>query len=98
MKFVQIIEFETSRIDEVDALEQQWVKATAGKRTLQREIKARDIDRPNTYVLIAEFPSREAATKNNDLPETQEIAEKMAKLADGPPTFRNLEVFDDRSL
>jgi hypothetical protein len=68
MKFVQIIEFETSRIDEIDALEEQWLKATKGKRTLQREIKARDLDRLNTYVFIAEFPSREAATKNSELP------------------------------
>jgi hypothetical protein len=32
------------------------------------------------------------------LPETQEIAEKMAKLADGAPTYRNLEVLDERTV
>jgi quinol monooxygenase YgiN len=73
-------------------------RTTEGKRTLQRELKARDLDRPTTYVLIAEFPSREAATKNHELPETREVAEQMAKLADGAPIFRNLEVLDERTV
>ena len=95
MKFVQIIEFKTSRTDEMDAIEQQWRQATEGKRTLSRELKTQDRDRPGTYVLIAEFPSYEAAMKNNELPETQQIAEQMAKLADGEPIFRNLDVIDE---
>ena len=32
MKFVQIIEFQTSRIDEVMALDQQWRESTVGRR------------------------------------------------------------------
>jgi hypothetical protein len=97
MKFVQIMEFKTSRIDEIDALEQKWKSATEGRRTLARDMKARDRDRPNTYMLIAEFDSYEEAMKNNDLPETKEIAEAMAKLADGEITFRNLDILDSLS-
>jgi quinol monooxygenase YgiN len=95
VKFVQIMEFQTSRTDEMDAVEEEWRKATEGKRTLSRELKAQDRDRPGTYVVIAEFPSYEAAMKNNDLPETQKIAEQMAKLAEGGITFRNLDVIDE---
>jgi quinol monooxygenase YgiN len=98
MKFVQTIEFQTARFDEIQALEDQWLKATSGTRTLQRQLKTRDLDRPNTYVFIAEFPSYEAAMKNSELPATKEIAEKMEKLADGAPTFRNLEVIDDQTV
>jgi hypothetical protein len=29
---------------------------------------------------------------NSNLPETREFAERLAKLCDHPPTFRNLEV------
>jgi hypothetical protein len=41
---------------------------------------------------IVEFPSYEAAMKNNELPETAAVAEAMQKLADGPPTFYNLDL------
>ena len=47
---------------------------------------------------VVEFPSYEAAMKNNDLPETQALSAEMMKLADGPPTFYNLNierVFED---
>jgi quinol monooxygenase YgiN len=97
MKFVQIIEFSTSRIDEFDALEERWLKASEGKRTLQRQLKTRDRDDPNAYMLIVEFPSYEDAMRNNDLPETQEISEQVSKLAEGEVRFRNLDVLDERS-
>jgi len=97
MKFIQIIEFQTSRIDEIDALEEEWRKATEGKRTSIRDYKVRDRDGKNTYMIIVEFPSYEEAMKNNELPETQRIAEGMTKLADGPAIFRNLDVIDEHS-
>ena len=40
---------------------------------------------------IVEFPSYEEAMKNNELPETAAVA-AMQKLADGPPTFYNLDL------
>jgi hypothetical protein len=43
-------------------------------------------------VIVVEFASYEAAMKNNDLPETAQFAEQMAKLCDAPPTFRNLDL------
>jgi hypothetical protein len=98
MKFVQTIEFQTSRIDEILALDTQWREATAGKRTATAMNITKDRDRPNTYVWMIEFPSYEDAMRNNDLPETQQIAEQMMKLADGSPTFRNLDVLEQRQL
>ncbi|HEY5077303.1 MAG TPA: hypothetical protein VIJ48_07360 [Acidimicrobiia bacterium] len=50
------------------------------------------------FVQIIEFPSYEAAMRNNDLPETQQIAEQMMKLSDGPAVFRNLDVVEQRQL
>ena len=92
MKFVQIMEFQTSRTDEMDALEQEWRQATEGRRTLSREMKAQDRDRPGTYVLIAEFPSYEAAMENSRRPETGEFAKQMAALCTKGPDFHNLDV------
>ncbi len=92
MPFVQIIEIETTRPDEVEALVAEWRAQTAGKRTAQRGTLTRDRDRPNLYVQIVEFPSYEAAMANSELPETALLAQKMAALCDGPMVFRNLDV------
>lgn len=96
MKFVQIIEFKTKKIEEVQALDQQYLKETEGKRTSGRSWVCADRDKPDTYLVIIEFPSYEAAMKNNELPETQKIAEAQMKLADGPATFRNLDVIEEQ--
>lgn len=98
MKFVQTIEFQTSRIDEILALDTKWREATAGKRTATAMNITKDRDRPNTYVWMIEFPSYEDAMRNNDLPETQQIAEQMMKLSEGSAAFRNLDVMEQRQL
>lgn len=92
MGFVQIIEFRTSQPDELKALGDQWLAATEGKRTMQRELVCADRDDPGHYVEIVEFESYEAAMRNSELPETTEIAGKMAALCDGPMRFLNLDV------
>jgi quinol monooxygenase YgiN len=91
-KFIQIIEFKTSRVGEIEALHDQWQAETQGKRTADRVTITQDRDRPGMCIVIAEFASYEDAMKNNDLPETQRISEQMMKLSDGEPTFRNLDV------
>ncbi len=70
----------------------EWVKRTEGKRTTQRSVLTLDRDHPNTFVQIVDFPTYEAAMANSSLPETAELAERLTKLCDGPPTFRNLDV------
>jgi hypothetical protein len=97
MPFVQIIEMTTSRLGEVEALMEEWVDKTAGKRSASRSVLARDRDRPHTYVQVVEFPSYEEAMANSGLPETGEFAQRLSGLCDGPPTFRNLDlVREDR--
>ena len=91
-KFVQIIEYQSSKFDEMQKLSDEWRAATEGKRSVGRVTVCADRDRPGTYLTIAEFPSYEDAMKNKDLPETGEFAGRMQALADGPPSFRNLDV------
>ena len=98
MGFVQIIEFKTSNIDEIRQIGKEFEAATQGKRTATRMTLCEDRDRPGTYVQMVEFPSYEEAMKNSEMPETQEISGKMRKLADGSPTFRNLDVIEMREL
>lgn len=97
MKFIQIIEFTTSRIDELNQLMDEWLASTEGKRTTVRALETRDRDRDGTYLSIVEFPSYEQALENSNLPETTAFAESMAKLCDGPPVFRNLDVVRDET-
>ncbi|MGH3314358.1 MAG: hypothetical protein ACRDP3_27855, partial [Streptomyces sp.] len=83
MTFVQIIEYETTRADELDAVFDQWLSATEGKRTVMHELHTRDRENPSHFVDIVEFPSYEKAMENNDLPETQGVAEQMRALCTG---------------
>jgi quinol monooxygenase YgiN len=92
MPFIQLIEATTSRLDEVQPLMDEWVARTAGRRSAQRATLTADLERPNVYVQIVEFPSYEAAMANSALPETSEFAERLTKLCTGPPVFRNLDV------
>ena len=89
--FVQIIEFKTSRHDEIrallDARRDQPGSALGG-------MIAEDRDQPGTYFNIVEFESYESAVENNSSPETQEFAARMMELCDGPTKFTNLNVLE----
>lgn len=90
--FVQIVEFKTSRIDEVQALGNENRDERMAGSTVRRVTVTADRDRPGYYLSIIEFDSYESAMENSNRPETQEFAAAMAKLCDGPPTFYNLDV------
>jgi len=92
MTFIQIIEVTTTRPEEIQGLVEEWSAKTEGRRMAQRSTLTADRDRPNTYVQIVEFPSYREAMTNSGLPETAEFAENLARLCDGPPVFRNLDV------
>jgi hypothetical protein len=97
MSFIQIIDLHTKDFEELKSLEDQWEKATEGKRTLRRSVITQDRSDPAHYVVLAFFDSYESAMANSALPETSAFAEKQGALLDGPPTFLDLDVIDDRS-
>ena len=92
MGFIQMIEYKTTRIDELNVALDAWLEQTTGKRAATRGTQTRDRDAENTYVQIVEFPTYEDAMANSSLPETGEFAALLASLCDGSPTFRNLDV------
>jgi len=92
MAFIQLIEFTTKRIGDVEALMTEWEAKTEGRRSATRGTLTADRDRADTYVQIVEFPSYQDAMTNSGLPETGEFAGKLARLCDGSPAFRNLDV------
>ncbi|MGH3782162.1 MAG: hypothetical protein ACRDRO_16470 [Pseudonocardiaceae bacterium] len=92
--FVQIVEFKTSRIDEVQALvDEMRPQMEAAGTTARRGTATADRDRPGYYLTIIEFDSYESAMENSNRPETSEFSAAMAKLCDGPPKFYNLDVW-----
>ena len=91
MKFVQIVEFKTSKIDEMQALGRDYEAAGGGG---SGALICADRDNAGRYFVIAQFESHEAAMENSSRPETQALAAKMGELSDGPPTFYNLDLLE----
>jgi quinol monooxygenase YgiN len=94
--FIQIIEFRTSKPDEMQAVADEWVEATEGKRTARRRVLCQDRDNEGRYFNIVFFDSYAEAVENSNMPETDRFSKKMMSFADGPPTFYNLDVVDDQ--
>ena len=94
MKFIQLIEYSTSNIGDVEKALDEFLAQTKGKRTGHGHLCA-DREQANRYMSVVVFDSYEAAMSNNDMPETGAFAAKMMELCDGPPTFRNLDVLRD---
>jgi hypothetical protein len=98
MAFVQIIDFRTSRFDEMRKLEDEWATAAGADSTARRVITGADRDDSGRYVQVVFFDSYESAMENSNLPETQEFAARWAELTLGPPTFVDLDVIDDHEI
>lgn len=95
MGFVQIIEYQTSRIEELEALGREFREQSANTpgaaKPLRGTITA-DTERPRYYLSIIEFESQEVAMEASNRPETQEFFDRMSALMEGPPKFYNLDV------
>ncbi|MFF4300773.1 hypothetical protein [Streptomyces sp. NPDC001601] len=95
MTFVQIIDFETDRIDELKALADEMGSRLDGRENSPiRRLILRDRNRPGRYLGVIEFNSHEEAMQNSDDPETSKFAEQMAALCTRPPSFTDCDVVD----
>ena len=97
MSFIQIIECRTSKFDEINALDEEWHKATEGQRTVRRSIVTRDRNDPDRHLILVFFDDYESAMVNSALPATGEFARKQMELMDGPVTFSDLDVLVDQT-
>lgn len=98
MGFVQVIDFETSDLDAVKRINDEWKNATEGKRTANRILYGKYRDGENRFCEMVFFDSYEDAMRNNELPETQEYARKLQDVIDGEPQFSDLDVVEEQAL
>ncbi|WKV72323.1 ester cyclase [Streptomyces sp. PCS3-D2] len=98
MTFVQVIDYETTRFDEMNALIDRWAEQSSGRRTATHTMIGQDREARNHYVDMVEFASYEEAMKNSQLPETDRMFQEMVALCEGMPTFVNLDVVRDEHL
>ncbi len=94
--FVQIIEWKTSKIDEVRKLNVEWRDRFPAMGP-SRVLLCSDREDAVRFLTIVEFTSYEEAMKNSADPATSEFAERMMALCDGPPVFHNLDVLDEEN-
>jgi uncharacterized protein (DUF1330 family) len=93
MKFVQIVEFETGRIEEMQKLAEDADKRMAGRSGgPTHRLVLHDRNKPNHYLVVIEFDSYEDAMRNSNDPETTKMAEQMAALCTRPPSFTDCDV------
>jgi hypothetical protein len=94
MQFIQVIEYRTSKFDEMESLGRQWEAKAQSFTKARRHVLVRDRDDANHYFNIVFFDSFDEAMENSDNPVTQDFAAKLMALVDGAPTFHNLDVIE----
>jgi hypothetical protein len=96
VEFVQVIEFTSTKYDEIRAIGKQFeeTRRAGGGPKPSSVLFLKDRDRPNAYRIIARFASYDEAMKNSDRDDTAAMAQRMAALSDGP-LFGNFDVLDE---
>jgi len=96
MEFVQVIEFTTTKYDELRAVSDEFteMRRAGGGPKPTSVLHLKDRDRPNTYRIVARFASAEEAMENSGREDTTKMAERMAALCDDR-NFRNFDVINE---
>ncbi|MYW66453.1 hypothetical protein GTY65_20675 [Streptomyces sp. SID8379] len=98
-KFVQIIDFETQRYNEMqdllDRFERQ-MQGTSGGPT--HRILLQDREKSGRYLAIIEFESYDDAMRSNEHPEVAKLNEQLSALCTRQLAFTNCDLKDSREL
>ena len=95
--FVQLIEFDTDRITEWDAIVDRWAAAIGAQRTVRWSLVGADRDRPGRHVAVVEFPGYGEAMANSGHPATAAFLKELQSISSSEPQFRNLDVRSTRT-
>ena len=92
MAFIQLIDYETDRADEIDAAMRASMADRPDAPGFMRLEHTQDHDNPRHYMTIVEFASYEEAMQNSAKPETDAMARQLASMCTSGPTYSNLDV------
>ncbi|MER5726805.1 hypothetical protein ABT084_00375 [Streptomyces sp. NPDC002138] len=99
MKFAQIVDFETERIDEVRDLLRAYEADAAGRTsTPTARTLLKDRANPNRYLVLVEFESYETAMANSKAPETSELAQALSALMTRPTVYTDCDIEDRQNI
>ncbi|HLG93013.1 MAG TPA: hypothetical protein VKY15_08560 [Acidimicrobiales bacterium] len=90
--FIQIMEFDTDRIEEVEALSRRMQEERGQDLLANKATIASDHHRTGHYLVLVEFDSYEEAMRNSNDPATGEYARQLGSLLKSPPRFHDLDV------
>jgi hypothetical protein len=90
--FVQLIEFDTDRIAEWDAIVGRWAEAIGTQHTVRWSVLGSDRDRPGHHVAMVGFPGYAEAMANSAHPASEAFLKDLQAICTGEPRFRNLDV------
>jgi quinol monooxygenase YgiN len=90
--FVQILQFQTSDIDGIEAIAERMREELGSDMAVVHSTVSEDRERPGHFTIVAEFDSYESAMKQSNEPRMGTFADEMAALVDGSITFYNLDV------
>ncbi|WP_329115683.1 hypothetical protein [Streptomyces sp. NBC_01465] len=99
MKFAQIIEFETERIDEIRSVIAQFEQQNQGKQghPVHRTV-LQDRAHPKRFLVVIEFNSYEEAMINSRNPEVDKLSQKLASMATKKPTFTDCDIREQADI
>lgn len=98
MAFAQLIEYTTSKPDEVQQIHEEWEQKSQGTRKARRVLLMKHRDDPNRFCELVFFDSYDSAMENSELPETQEYARRFRDALDGEASYINFDILEDRTL
>jgi hypothetical protein len=90
--FVQLIEFDTDRIAEWDAIVGRWAEAIGTQRTVRWSVLGSDRDRPEHHVAVVEFAGYAEAMANSDHAATAAFGKELQAICSSEPRFLSLDV------
>jgi hypothetical protein len=95
--FVQLIQFDTDRIEEWDAIVDRWAAAIGTQGAVRWSVLGADRDRPERHVAVVEFPGYAEAMANSSHPATATFLKELQSISSSEPQFHNLEVRSARA-
>jgi hypothetical protein len=99
MKFVQIIGFETERLEEMQQLMQEAGQRNAGRTGgPTHRMLLKDRDKPDRYLALIDFDSYDDAMRNIGDPETGKLAEQLGALTIGERVYTNCDVLESGDI